>query len=76
MIEHKSPSKEISVRTVKLSELNRSEVNTVSKFHLLKQQFNNRIQLEKAKYPFSDREYMFIRTINELLDLLDNTTRI
>lgn len=42
-----------------------------SKFQNIKEQFNKSLELEKKKYPFSDREKIFVNTINELLDILD-----
>jgi hypothetical protein len=43
----------------------------VSKFQVIKEQFNKSLELEKKKYPLSDREKIFVNTINELLDVLD-----
>ena len=47
----------------------------VSKFHNIKEQFNKSLELEKKKYPLSDREKIFVNTINELLDVLDRGVR-
>lgn len=47
----------------------------VTKFQVLKEQFNKSLELEKKKYPLSDREKIFVNTINELLDILNRGVR-
>lgn len=41
-----------------------------SRFQNIKERFNKSLELEKKKYPLSDREKIFVNTINELLDIL------
>lgn len=51
--------------------LDTPNVKIVSNYFVLKEKFNESVNAEKKKYPLSDRETLFVNTMNELLDILD-----
>jgi hypothetical protein len=53
----------------------KSSLEVVTQFYELNEKFNKSIDTEKKKYPLSDRETLFVNTMNELLDILDRGYR-
>ena len=60
---------------IKLEDLNKVEVKTITRYESILDDFNEKIKLEEKKYPLSDREQMFVTTIRELLNTLDESCR-
>lgn len=50
-------------------------VDTTTKYEQLLHKFQEKIEHEKKKYPIIEREQILVDTIEELLQLLDNTIR-
>lgn len=50
-------------------------VDTTTTYEQLLYKFQEKIEREKKKYPLSEREQIFVDTIEELIKLLDTTIR-
>ena len=51
------------------------DIRTITHYESLLNDFNEKIKSEEKKYPLSDREKVFVETIRELLNTLDNSCR-
>jgi hypothetical protein len=50
-------------------------VKTTTCYESILDDFNDKIKLEEKKYPLTDREQLFVETIRELLNTLDESCR-
>lgn len=48
----------------------------ITNYEVLKTEFEKQFEMEAKKYPLSDREKIFINTINHLLSILDEAQRV
>ena len=60
---------------INLEDLNKVEVKTTNRYKSILDDFNEKIRLEEKKYPLTDREQLFVETIRELLNTLDESCR-
>ncbi len=60
---------------INLKDLDKVEVRVITRYESILNDFNEKIELEEKKYPLSDREQMFVTTIRELLNTLDESYR-
>ena len=49
------------------------DVQIISKFGAIREELKQKVELEKRKYPISEREQMLIDTLDALLEVLDDT---
>lgn len=62
--------------TLNLDDLiNNVEVRTTTVFEGMLDEFNDKITVEENKYPLTDREQIFVKTIRKLLSALDKSYR-
>ena len=61
--------------TIKLDDLNKVKIRTTTHYESIYNDFCHRVELEEKKYPLSDREKIFVKTIKELLQTLDTSAR-
>ena len=60
---------------INLEDLNKVKIKVTTRYELMLDDFNEKIELEEKKYPLSDREQMLVTTIRELLNALDESCR-
>ena len=51
------------------------KVKTITYYQKILDEFNDKIKIEEEKYPLTDREQIFVHTIRELLNTLDESCR-
>ena len=49
------------------------DVQIISKFGAIREELKQKVELEKHKYPISEREQMLIDTLDAVLEVLDDT---
>lgn len=61
--------------TFNLKDLDKVKVKITTRYESLLNNFNEKVKLEEKKYPLTDREQLFVETVRELLNTLDESCR-